>query len=101
MPTKNHPHDKQPVRYVMRLFIAGDAPNSRIARENLNRFQASFPEYEFVIEIIDLYTCPEKALEHSVFITPTLQVLEPRPGGMIYGNLSDEKMLERVLRAGR
>lgn len=98
MAIKGRSQDKQDKRYVMRLFVSGNAPNSRLARENLDRFQASFPEYEFEIEIIDLNTQPALALENGVFITPTLQILEPAPGGMIYGNLSDGQVLARVLR---
>lgn len=98
MTVKDHPPTRQGQHYVMRLFVAGNAPNSRLARENLDRFQASFPEHEFKVEIIDLDIQPELALENSVFITPTLQVLEPAPGGMIYGNLNDEKVLARILR---
>lgn len=101
MTAKDHPQDKPGKHYVIRLFVAGNAPNSRLARENLDRFQASFPEHEFKVEIIDLDTQPELALENGVFITPTLVVLEPAPGGMIYGNLSDQKVLAQVLRVGK
>lgn len=101
MVVKDCAQDKPHKRYVMRLFLAGNAPNSRIARENLDHFQASFPEHEFEVEIIDVDTRPELAMENSIFITPTLVVLEPAPGGMIYGNLSDEKVLARVLRTGK
>lgn len=101
MAVKDYLSAKQGQRYVMRLFVAGNAPNSRIARENLGRFQASFPEHEFKVEIIDVDTRPELAMENSIFITPTLVVLEPAPGGMIYGNLSDQKVLAQVLRVGR
>lgn len=100
MAVKSRPPHKQCQRYVIRLFVAGNAPNSRLARQNLERFQASFPDYEFEVEIIDVDTRPELAMENSIFITPTLQILEPAPGGMIYGNLSDEKILARVLRVG-
>jgi len=41
---------------------------------------------------------PGAALDSGVFITPTLQVLEPPPGCMVYGNLSDTEALLRVLR---
>lgn len=72
------PH-KEPRRYVMRLFVAGNATNSRIAHENLRNFQATLPECEFEIEIINLHTHPEMALQHGIFITPTLQILAPPP----------------------
>ena len=83
--------------YVLRLFVAGNAANSRIARENLERLQAKFPEHEFSIDIIDLNLKPETALEQGVFISPALQILEPVSGGVIYGNLSDSRVLEQAL----
>lgn len=92
---------REKIRYVVRLFISGDAPNSRIARENLHRLQKRLPRHEFKVEIVDFCLCPEMALEHRVFITPTLQIIEPQPGGVVYGNLSDENMLARVFRRGR
>jgi len=88
------------LRCVMRLFVTGNAPNSRLARENLARLQMRFPEYHFEVEIIDLGSQPELALTYGIFIAPTLQVLEPSPGGMLYGNLSDTRVLEQLLKTG-
>jgi len=84
---------KQSINYILRLFISDNAVNSRIARENLNNFLAEFPEHSFQIEVIDLYLQPEMALQNGIFITPTLQILAPQPGGIIYGNLSDRNAL--------
>jgi len=88
------------MNYVMRLFISDNAVNSRIARENLSNFLAEFPQYSFQIEVVDLYLQPEMALQNGIFITPTLQILAPQPGGIIYGNLSDRNALERILQIG-
>ncbi|HNB50348.1 MAG TPA: circadian clock KaiB family protein [Anaerolineales bacterium] len=98
MQTGNPSETRPALRCVMRLFVTGNAPNSRIARENLARLQMRFPEYHYEIEIIDLLSQPELALTHGIFIAPTLQVLEPSPGGMLYGNLSDAKVLEQLLK---
>jgi len=87
----------QQKRWSLRLYIAGNSTNSRIARENLEHLQAKYPQYEFIVEIIDLNLRPEIALEQGVFISPALQILEPIPGGIIYGNLSQEAVLEKVL----
>lgn len=90
----------QPLRYDLRLYISDNAINSRIARENLNSFLADYPQYEFKLEVIDLQLQPEMALKNGIFITPTLQILAPPPGGVIYGNLSDRQVLERILHNG-
>jgi circadian clock protein KaiB len=87
----------QNMRFALRLFVSGNATNSRIARENLERLQSKYAEYEFATEIVDVNFRPEMALEHGVFISPALQILEPPSGGIIYGNLSDEKILEQML----
>lgn len=84
-------------RYALRLFVAGNATNSRIARENLEHLLAKHPEYEFDVEIVDLNVQPEIALDQGVFISPALQILEPNSGGIVYGNLSQKDILEKVL----
>lgn len=86
------------VRYVMRLFVSGDAPNSRVAQNNLKMLQDSFPNKKFAVEIVDVNVHPDIALEYDVFITPTLHILEPKPGGMVYGNLTDTEALLGVLK---
>jgi circadian clock protein KaiB len=83
--------------YALRLFVAGNATNSLIARENLERLQAKYLEHKFEIEIIDLNLKPEVALEQGVFVSPALQILGPVSGGIIYGNLSDSRVLEQAL----
>lgn len=83
--------------YNLRLFVAGNATNSRIARENLDQLLAKYPEHEFEIAVVDLNLEPELALDQGVFISPALQILEPTSGGVIYGNLSQTEVLEKVL----
>lgn len=85
-----------PIHCAVRLFVAGDAPNSRIARENLTRFQETLPNHAVSVEIVDVNERPEAALEEGVFITPALKVMEPAPGGTVYGNLSDLDVLRRL-----
>jgi len=84
-------------RYVLRLFVAGDAPNSRIARQNLKRLGERVGEAEIVIEIVDVLVDPRAAIEHGVYLTPALQIIEPGPSRFVYGNLSDEDALDSTL----
>ncbi len=88
---------KKAQRYALRLFVAGNAANSQIARENLERLKSRHSDCEFEVEVIDLNIDPEIALSQGIFISPALQVVDPPAGGVIYGNLSDERVLERVL----
>ncbi len=95
--TNNSKTKLQGKRCTLRLFVAGNSTNSRIARENLERLQMKYPEHQFEIEIVDLNLQPEAALDQGVFISPALQIIEPNSGGIIYGNLSQEDILEKVL----
>ena len=78
------------LRYKLRLFVSGDVPNSRIARENLQR---RLDDAVITVEIVDVMQEPQKALANGIFLTPALQVLGPEPGAVIYGNLNDADTL--------
>ena len=82
--------------YRIRLFISGDAPNSRIAQENLRRMEAQLDGCRFDVEIVDVMIDPQTALAHSVFLTPALQIVDPGPGTIIFGNLSDMNALQSL-----
>ena len=84
-------------RLVARLFVAGDAPNSRIARENLRRWCEDLNDCEVRIEEVDVLQDAQTALAEGVFVTPALQVLEPGPGTLIFGNLSNEEVLRSLV----
>lgn len=82
--------------YVFRLYLAGGAPNSVRALANLYALcQKHFPACHR-IEVIDVLKDPSCALDHSVFVTPTLVKVSPAPEQHIIGNLSEE---DEVLRA--
>jgi hypothetical protein len=84
------------VRVRARLFIAGDSPNSRIARENVKLLQKKLEAYVLEVDIVDVAVSPEKAIQHAVFVTPALQIVEPEPGALVYGNLSNWETLRSV-----
>lgn len=97
--TANAPlHANQTRRIVLRLFVTQGAPNSRIARENLAQIRGAAPSGDFFeVEEIDVASNPQTALDHGIFLTPALQIVEPAPGGLIYGNLSDESVFWKLL----
>ena len=92
-----HISDTKDVKIIMRLFIAGDAPQSRMARKNLQRFRERAAGSEFEVEVVNVLENPQIMLDLGIYITPALQVLEPQPGGLVYGNLSDEETLRDLL----
>jgi circadian clock protein KaiB len=75
----------------LRLYVAGQAPNSAAAIRNLGIL---FPDGEasgqlVQIEIVDLLKEPLRGLLDGVVLSPTLVRLAPPPARRIVGNLSD------------
>src|SRR3954471_2930343 len=77
-----------PMRLVLRLYVAGDAPNSALARANLKRLLDSLDSDQYALEIIDCLDEPLRALQDGVLVTPTLVRVEPEPKRTIVGALS-------------
>ena len=75
-------------RVVMRLFIAGNAPNSVQAIRNLKAICQEYLDHAHSLEIIDTLEDPLRALADGVLITPTLIKVTPKPTTKIVGNLS-------------
>lgn len=83
--------------YRLLLFVAGDEPNSRLAKENLARLRESLPEIRCLLETIDVLEDFRQAVEHKVLITPCLIVLGPPPVRIV-GNLSDTQRVRAALK---
>ena len=73
----------------LRLYVAGDAPNSVAARTNLRRLLETCEPGSFTLEIIDCLKEPMRALQDGVLVTPTLVRFEPLPKQTIVGTLSE------------
>jgi circadian clock protein KaiB len=90
-----------PVRsetYILRLFTAGEEPNSREAKENLKRLCETYLKDGCRSEIVDVLADFQSALENNVLITPTLILVSPPPKVTIFGNLSDTRKVLAALR---
>ena len=81
---------------MLRLYVAGDAPNSTLARSNLRRMLEGVHQDHYALEIIDCLDEPMRALNDGVLVTPTLVRVEPPPTRTIVGSLS---ALDRVANA--
>jgi circadian clock protein KaiB len=79
---------------VLRLYVAGNGTNSILARRNLDVLCKANSDRNYELEVIDVEKNPDLALERGVFVTPSLEILEPAPGALIYGNLTDRASLE-------
>lgn len=83
--------------FRFRLYVAGNAPNSRRAIGNLRRYCREKLRDRHEIEIVDVFENPEQALEYGILLTPTLTVLSPAMTRPIVGDLSEIEVLTRAL----
>jgi circadian clock protein KaiB len=76
-----------PERVIIRLYIAGGAPNSVRAMANLNSICGEYLKDHYELEIIDILQQPLRALVDGVMITPTLSKVSPQPATRLVGDL--------------
>ncbi len=80
--------------WKLRLYVAGQTPNSLTAFENLKRICQEHLEGRYTIEVIDLIANPQLAKGDQIIAVPTLIRKLPTPVKKIIGNLSNtEKVL--------
>ncbi len=87
-------------RVALRLYVAGDAPNSQLAVERLQAFCAEHLADQYQLEVVDVIREPGRALTDRVLLTPTLVKLAPAPVRTIIGNLGEPVVLARALGVG-
>ncbi len=75
---------------VLRLYVAGNAPNSAQAVSNLETICREYLNGTHDLEIIDVLEHPERAMAAGILVTPTLSKLYPLPTAQVVGNLSDK-----------
>ncbi len=80
---------RSPSSLRLRLYIAGNAPNSERAVENVKALCAQHFAGGHELEIVDLLQQPRRGLADGIIVTPTLVRLEPPPEQRVVGNLSD------------
>jgi circadian clock protein KaiB len=81
----------------LRLFVAGDSPDSALAIANL---KALFPNHEsshVEIEIVDVQREPARAASDEIMVTPTLLKVSPSRRCRILGNLKNREALMQLL----
>jgi circadian clock protein KaiB len=98
-PTKPPPPKARPVKaesdlYVLRLYIAGQTPNSVTAIANMKRICEKELKGRYVLDVIDLYQQPQLAQGEQIIAVPTLIKKLPPPLRRIIGDMSNT---ERVL----
>jgi circadian clock protein KaiB len=94
MPRKNPTKDAV---LVLRLYVAGHAPNSLHAIQNAQAICDAHFQNAYKIEIVDMLQDPLRALADGVIVTPTLLKLAPSPARRLIGNLSDLSQVLLIL----
>ncbi|MCY7406871.1 MAG: circadian clock protein KaiB [Alkalinema sp. CAN_BIN05] len=80
--------------YVLKLYVAGNTPNSLHALKTLNEILEQEFQGVYALKVIDVLKNPQLAEEDKILATPTLAKILPPPMRRIIGDLSDR---ERVL----
>ncbi|HXG70955.1 MAG TPA: circadian clock KaiB family protein [Gemmatimonadaceae bacterium] len=81
----------------LRLYVAGDAPNSSEAKANLTALLEARVRGRYQLEIVDFLCEPQRAFSDGVFVTPTLVRLRPPPIRKIIGTLREAPALASAL----
>ena len=84
--------------YLLRLFMAGNGPNSQKALANLRRLCHEHLNGRCTIETVDVVKDFQAAVRNNILVTPALVLIAPPPRVTVLGNLSD---LPKVLAALR
>jgi circadian clock protein KaiB len=84
----------------LRLYVAGAAPYSLRAIDNLRAMCDANFSGRCSLEIVDVLKEPLRALSDDILVTPTLVKLSPGARTCVIGDLSDERKVLSVLGAG-
>lgn len=82
---------------TLRLYVAGDGPNSCEARANLAAMLKGRSAEQYDLEEIDFLREPLRAMRDGVIVTPTLVKLAPRPVQRIIGTLRERLRVQALL----
>ena len=82
---------------VLRLYVAGGAPNSVLAIANLEAICREHLKDGHKLEVVDVLEHPARAMAEGVLVTPSLAKLAPLPAAGVVGNLSDKNKVLHAL----
>lgn len=77
--------------YVLKLYVAGNTPNSVRALKTLKEILEQDFQGIYALKVIDVLQNPQLAEEDKIMATPTLAKVLPPPVRKIIGDLSDRQ----------
>jgi circadian clock protein KaiB len=92
--TKVKPVKAKPVKYTLRLYVAGQTPKSVAALANLKEICEEHLAGRYQLQVVDLLEKPQLAQGDQILAIPTLVRKLPLPVRKVIGDLSNT---ERVL----
>ncbi len=63
--------------YHLKLFVAGDEPNSYKAKKTIERLCESCLKGNYKLEVVDVLKDYQVALDNNILIAPTLVIVAP------------------------
>ena len=85
-------------KYVLKLFVTGNLPNSSRAIININAICRKYLHGRYDLEIIDIYQKPHQAIIEDIIAAPVLIKKFPLPEERFIGDLSDHQTVVKELR---
>ncbi|HEY4876520.1 MAG TPA: circadian clock KaiB family protein [Puia sp.] len=85
-------------KYVLKLFVTGNLPNSSRAVININAICRKHLPGRYDLEIIDIYQQPAQAIKEDIIAAPLLIKKFPLPEERLIGDLSDHENVLKELR---
>ena len=79
--------------YVLKLYVAGNTPNSVRALKTLRTILERDFQGVYALKVIDVLKNPQLAEEDKIMATPTLSKVLPPPVRKIIGDLSDREQV--------
>jgi circadian clock protein KaiB len=83
---------------LLRLFVAGNGPNSTQALANLQNLCREHLKGRCTIETVDVVKSFEAAARDNILVTPALILMAPLPRVVVLGNLNDRQKVLLALR---
>jgi circadian clock protein KaiB len=75
-------------KYVLKLYVTGMTPRSRIAIRNLKKVCDEYLKGNYELEVIDIYQQPTLAKGEQIIAVPTLIKKLPEPVRRLIGDMS-------------
>lgn len=88
---------KEQEYYKFTLFVAGNEPNSMMAKKNLTELCEQELNGMARIKIVDVMEDFDTAAEHNILLTPTLLIQNTDPDVMVIGNLNNRNKVRAAL----